>query len=85
MPELEIEKTSLDHTLLIKPPAIFKDFHGEYAETYNETLYQQAGVSIRFIEDDISISKKNVLRGIHGDRWPVSDPILSERDSGKVS
>ena len=36
-------------------------------ETYNEKLYAEAGVKIKFIQDDISVSSRNVLRGIHGD------------------
>ena len=45
----------------------FEDHRGEYIETYNEKLYKENGINTKFIQDDISISKKNVLRGIHGD------------------
>ena len=64
---LEIEKTSLDGVLLIKPPSRFKDFRGEYVETYNKEMYEAAGIKVDFIQDDISISQKDVIRGIHGD------------------
>lgn len=64
---IEIKKTKLEGVLQIMPPTIFKDFRGEYVETYNAKLYRQAGINIEFLQDDISVSSKNVLRGIHGD------------------
>ena len=67
MIELEVTRTKLDGVLLIEPPTIFEDFRGTYVETYNEKLYTEAGIDIRFIQDDISVSSKSVLRGIHGD------------------
>ena len=64
---LEVKKTKLDGVLLIKPPTVFEDFRGTYVETYNEELYQQAGITVKLVQDDISTSSKHVLRGIHGD------------------
>jgi len=64
---MEVKKTRLDGVLLIKPPTIFEDFRGTYVETYNDQLYKEAGITVKFVQDDISVSKKNVLRGIHGD------------------
>ncbi len=70
---IEISKTKLDGVLLIKPPSIFEDFRGTYVETYNEKMYREAGIDIKFVQDDISVSTKNVLRGIHGDAvtWKI--------------
>lgn len=64
---MEVSKTELDGVLLIKPPTIFEDFRGTYVETYNEKLYREAGIKVKFVQDDISVSSRNVLRGIHGD------------------
>ncbi|MFC2006274.1 dTDP-4-dehydrorhamnose 3,5-epimerase [Chloroflexota bacterium] len=64
---MEVTKAKLDGVLVIKPPTIFEDFRGTYVETYNEKLYTEAGIDIKFIQDDISVSSKSVLRGIHGD------------------
>jgi dTDP-4-dehydrorhamnose 3,5-epimerase len=63
---IEVEKTSLDGVLLIKP-TVFEDHRGWYLEMYNEALYHEHGVTAKFVEDDISVSTKGVLRGIHGD------------------
>ena len=63
---MEITKTTLDDVLLIKLD-VFEDHRGEYIETYNEELYRKKGIDTKFVQDDISVSTKNVLRGIHGD------------------
>ncbi|KIL99198.1 dTDP-4-dehydrorhamnose 3 5-epimerase [Paramagnetospirillum magnetotacticum MS-1] len=65
--KVEVQKTPLDGVLLITPPTIFEDFRGHYIETYNRELYNAAGITVDFVQDDISVSQHNVLRGIHGD------------------
>jgi len=67
MNALKVEKTKLDGVLLITPATVFEDFRGTYVETYNEQLYQEGGIKVKFVQDDISVSSQNVLRGIHGD------------------
>lgn len=64
---LKIKKTNLSGVLVITPPTIFEDFRGCYVETYNEELYRSNGIAHHFVQDDISISSQNVLRGLHGD------------------
>lgn len=64
---LTITDSSLEGVKVITPPTIFEDHRGSYIETYNESLLQEAGISLDFIQDDISVSRHNVLRGIHGD------------------
>ncbi len=76
---MNMQKTDLEGVLLISLD-IFKDFRGEYIETYNEELYCENGINVKFIQDDISISKKNVLRGIHGDNktWKLVSCLYGE-------
>lgn len=45
----------------------FQDIRGLNTVLYKEDEYQDNGVRTKFIQDNISISSKNVLRGIHGD------------------
>ncbi len=77
---MDVSKTKLDGVLLIKPPSVFNDFRGTYVELYNERLYRQADIHINFIQDDISVSSKNVLRGIHGDdeTWKLISCLYGE-------
>ena len=63
---MQVHKANQKGVLLIKLD-IVEDFRGEYVETYNEELYRINGIDVKFVQDDISISTKNVLRGIHGD------------------
>ena len=63
---IEVIKTKLVGVLIIKPEA-FEDHRGIYVEIYNEDLYREKGIDVKFVQDDVSISSRNVLRGIHGD------------------
>ena len=67
MGKLDVKPTSLKKVLMIVPPTIFEDYRGLYIETYNEKLYNQEGIDVKFVADSFIISDKNVLRGIHGD------------------
>ena len=64
---MNVEQTALDGVLLITPPTLFEDWRGEYVETYNEQLYREHGIDVTFVQDDISVSDRHVLRGLHGD------------------
>ena len=46
---------------------VFEDHRGEYIETYNKIEYMSNEIGVEFVCDDISVSDKHVLRGIHGD------------------
>jgi dTDP-4-dehydrorhamnose 3,5-epimerase len=63
---IQITNTTLPGVLLIKPD-VFEDHRGQYVETYNYNLYHDKGIDVKFVQDDISVSSHNVLRGIHGD------------------
>ena len=64
---MNVVKTELDGVLLIQPLTVFEDFRGTYVETYNEQRYRDSGIDVTFVQDDISVSSRHVLRGIHGD------------------
>ena len=77
---IKVSKTSLDGVLVITPPTVFNDFRGTYVETYNRALYEEAGVAVDFVQDDISVSARHVLRGIHGDSetWKLVSCLQGE-------
>jgi dTDP-4-dehydrorhamnose 3,5-epimerase len=60
------EDTELDGVKKIIPTT-FEDHRGSYLEIYNKDFMEENRINIDFIQDDISVSSKNVLRGIHGD------------------
>ncbi len=61
---LKIEKTSLEGVLLIKPNVYF-DNRGYFLESYNKEEFKINNIDISFVQDNQSVSKKGVLRGIH--------------------
>ena len=68
---MEVLKTKLENVLLFKP-VIYKDFRGLNMELYNqkeyhEAIYNKINKEVDFVQDNITVSSKNVLRGIHGD------------------
>jgi dTDP-4-dehydrorhamnose 3,5-epimerase len=67
---MKIEETSLPGVLLITPK-IHSDNRGAFWETWNQKAFEEAGLPTKWVQDNFSVSKKNVLRGIH---YQVSQP-----------
>ena len=74
---MEASRTKLEGVRLIRPD-VFDDHRGEYVEIYSEERYREQGIDIRFVEDDISVSSRFVLRGIHADTeaWKLISCLL---------
>lgn len=51
--------------LLIIEPAVFGDQRGFFMETWNRARYQAAGIGAEFVQDNLSLSRYGVLRGLH--------------------
>jgi len=64
MMELKATKTSL-HGVLVLEPRIFEDDRGFFLESYNERSLEAVGIKERFVQDNHSYSRHNVLRGLH--------------------
>jgi dTDP-4-dehydrorhamnose 3,5-epimerase len=75
---LQVKTTKLAQVRLITPATVFEDFRGGYVELYNEKTYRDAGIDIKFIQDDMSVSDRHVLRGLHGDgsTWKLISCLL---------
>jgi dTDP-4-dehydrorhamnose 3,5-epimerase len=61
---VKIAETALPGVLLITPE-IFRDDRGAFLETFNQRAMAKAGLPVNWAQDNFSVSKKNVLRGIH--------------------
>jgi dTDP-4-dehydrorhamnose 3,5-epimerase len=61
---MTIEETSLPGVLLLTPQ-IHRDDRGAFWETWNQKSASEAGLPSSWVQDNYSISKKNVVRGIH--------------------
>jgi dTDP-4-dehydrorhamnose 3,5-epimerase len=51
--------------LMILEPHVFGDERGFFLESYNEREMAQLGISGRFVQDNHSCSRRNVVRGLH--------------------
>ncbi|MGD9660817.1 MAG: dTDP-4-dehydrorhamnose 3,5-epimerase [Porticoccaceae bacterium] len=61
---MEITATAIPDVLLIKPK-VFGDSRGYFQETFQAQRYQDAGIEGNFVQDNLSLSQKGVLRGLH--------------------
>ncbi len=62
----KIKVTSCDiEGLYVIEPTVFKDERGYFVETYNQNDFKEAGLNMVFVQDNQSMSKKGVLRGLH--------------------
>jgi len=61
---MNIESTPLPGVLLIKPD-VFGDARGFFLETWNRRRYREAGLDQEFVQDNVSLSRKGILRGLH--------------------
>jgi dTDP-4-dehydrorhamnose 3,5-epimerase len=57
-------ETSLPGVLLLEP-RVFGDDRGHFLETYNERVFAEIGIREKFVQDNQSYSRQNVLRGLH--------------------
>ena len=48
-------------------PDVYPDERGFFKETYNAKRYKDAGLLDDFVQDSVSFSAKNVIRGLHYD------------------
>ena len=61
---MQISETALPGVLLIQPKT-FADDRGFFLETYQNNRYVELGINKPFVQDNLSRSRKGVLRGLH--------------------
>jgi dTDP-4-dehydrorhamnose 3,5-epimerase len=61
---MNVIETALSGVMVIQPK-VFSDHRGCFLETWNQRLYAEAGLDVDFVQDNISVSRKGVLRGLH--------------------
>jgi dTDP-4-dehydrorhamnose 3,5-epimerase len=63
--KLSLIPTSIPDVLVLKP-SVFGDQRGFFYESFNALDFQAAtGLSVQFVQDNHSLSKKGILRGLH--------------------
>jgi len=61
---MKINKTELDSVWIIEP-RVFGDERGFFMETFQSERYRAVGIDHAFVQDNLSFSKRGVLRGLH--------------------
>jgi dTDP-4-dehydrorhamnose 3,5-epimerase len=66
-------------------PKVFKDERGYFTEFYNKSDFDTViGKNMNFVQDNISCSHKNVIRGLHFQKPPFGQGKLIQVLRGKV-
>ena len=81
--KMEILKTELDGLLFVQHK-LFEDNRGIYLKTYNSTTFKDLGINLDVKERYLSVSKKNVIRGMHFQVPPKEHVKLVTVISGKI-
>lgn len=64
MADINVIETGISGLVIIEPK-VFPDDRGYFMETYNKDAFAKAGLHMTFVQDNQSMSKRGVLRGLH--------------------
>jgi dTDP-4-dehydrorhamnose 3,5-epimerase len=80
---MEIIETGIKDLVVIKPK-VFEDERGYFFESFNRSKLSFLGTKIEFVQDNQSLSQKNVLRGLHFQNPPFAQAKLVSVIQGSV-
>jgi dTDP-4-dehydrorhamnose 3,5-epimerase len=70
--------------LLVFEPNVFEDNRGYFFESYNEKIFLEAGIDLRWVQDNQSSSSYGVIRGLHYQLPPYAQSKLVRVLRGKI-
>jgi dTDP-4-dehydrorhamnose 3,5-epimerase len=70
--------------LLVFEPQVHQDARGYFFESYNESVFQKAGIDIRWVQDNQSSSQYGVIRGLHFQAPPHAQTKLIRVLRGRI-
>jgi dTDP-4-dehydrorhamnose 3,5-epimerase len=80
---MEVIETGFKDLLLLKPK-VFKDSRGYFYESYSKAQFEAIGIHAEFVQDNQSLSGKNILRGLHFQAPPHAQGKLVRVIKGAV-
>ena len=80
---MEVTETYIKGLFVIKPK-VFEDARGYFFESYNNAVFEKAGLHLNFVQDNQSLSQKGVLRGLHFQNPPHAQGKLVRVITGAV-
>lgn len=70
--------------LLTISPDVFGDSRGYFFESYNEKIFFENGINMKFVQDNQSFSRKGVIRGLHYQKPPFAQTKLVRVLAGAI-
>ena len=80
---MEVIKTAIEGVYVIEPK-VFGDARGYFFESFSEREFKEKVGDIHFVQDNESMSKFGVMRGLHFQRPPYSQSKLVRCVKGEV-
>jgi dTDP-4-dehydrorhamnose 3,5-epimerase len=80
---MNIISTELSGLYIIEPK-VFEDDRGYFFESYNEKIFLQNGIEIKWVQDNQSKSGYGVLRGLHYQLEPYAQTKLVRVLEGEI-
>jgi dTDP-4-dehydrorhamnose 3,5-epimerase len=80
---MQIKETGIQGLVEIIP-SIFHDDRGWFFESYKEEILKKHGLPTHFPQENMSFSKKGVIRGMHFQRAPYQQGKLVSVTKGRV-
>ena len=81
---INVTETAIPGVLIIEPKA-FGDARGYFMESFNAREFaQKTGLEVTFVQDNLSKSRRGVLRGLHFQRPPHAQSKLVGVVKGRV-
>jgi dTDP-4-dehydrorhamnose 3,5-epimerase len=70
--------------LIVVKPGVGSDERGTFSENYKVSEFRKAGIRTVFVQENRSVSRKNVLRGLHFQRPPHAQAKLVRCGQGRI-
>jgi dTDP-4-dehydrorhamnose 3,5-epimerase len=80
---MNIKETPINGLFIIQPK-VFEDERGYFFESYSKKILKDNGLDLNFIQDNQSLSHKDVLRGMHFQAPPFDQGKLVRVVKGSV-
>ena len=80
---MEVIKTGIEGVYIIEPK-VFGDARGYFFESFSEREFKEKIGDVHFVQDNESMSKYGVMRGLHFQRPPYAQSKLVRCVKGKV-
>ena len=80
---MKTQTTEIEGIVIIEPQ-VFGDSRGYFMEIYQKEKYAAAGIDVTFVQDNESMSRYGVVRGLHYQAEPFAQAKLIRVVSGRV-